>query len=130
EELPQRAIITATSSMSSKLIREVYGKAVTSGRPKLETFIALNGDRGIALQDGQGWKEHRVRRHFIDVYLEELDNRKLDVESSFSETIGDENLVVTCRDLFFAGSETMSATLSWMCLYLALNPEIQKKSAS
>ncbi|CAG7786422.1 unnamed protein product, partial [Allacma fusca] len=43
---------------SSKLIKEAYGRAATTGRPKLETLLALNSDRGIALHDGQGWKEH------------------------------------------------------------------------
>ncbi|CAG7820889.1 unnamed protein product, partial [Allacma fusca] len=43
---------------SSKLIKEAYGNAATSGRPKFATFQAMNSVRGIALQDGQGWKEH------------------------------------------------------------------------
>ncbi|CAG7721962.1 unnamed protein product, partial [Allacma fusca] len=31
------------------------------------------------------------------------------------------------RDLFFARSETTSTALSWICLYLALYPEIQRQ---
>ncbi|CAG7822702.1 unnamed protein product, partial [Allacma fusca] len=67
-----------------------------------------------------------VRRHFMDVYFEELDNRKLDLQSTFAGQIGEENMAVTVRDLFFAGSETTSTTLSWICLYLALYPGIQR----
>ncbi|CAG7828593.1 unnamed protein product, partial [Allacma fusca] len=136
---------------SSALIKEAFGNAATSGRPRLKTFKALTGGnfRGIALQDGPGWKEHRerfshddpkllrlvsiiskatsARRHFMDVYFEELDNRKSDLRSSFSGKIGEENLTSALVDLFFAGSDTSSTTLSWTCLYLALHPKTQKK---
>ena len=38
-----------------------------------------------------------------------------------------EQLVVICLDLFQAGSETSSTTLSWAVMYLALYPEVEAK---
>ncbi|XP_036610923.1 cytochrome P450 2J2-like [Trichosurus vulpecula] len=58
---------------------------------------------------------------FIDAYLKELS--KDDIHSSFEE----KNLVLCTLDLFFAGTETTSATLRWALLYMALYPEIQGK---
>jgi cytochrome P450 family 2 subfamily J len=42
-------------------------------------------------------------------------------------TILDKNLVATVGDLFEAGSETTSTTLSWAILYLTSHPTIQEK---
>ena len=49
---------------------------------------------------------------------------KKQVDSTFDE----ENLVVCTFELFVAGSETTSTTLSWALLYMAKYPEIQGKS--
>ncbi len=38
-----------------------------------------------------------------------------------------QNLRNTFLDLFFAGTETMSTTLKWAVLYMALYPEVQLK---
>jgi hypothetical protein len=37
------------------------------------------------------------------------------------------HLIGTLSDLYFAGSDTTSSTLSWMVLYLSKMPHIQKK---
>lgn len=37
------------------------------------------------------------------------------------------NLHYTLLDLFFAGSDTLSSTLGWTFLYLAVDPKIQDK---
>nr|XP_023019296.1 probable cytochrome P450 303a1 [Leptinotarsa decemlineata] len=62
-------------------------------------------------------------RDVIDVYLnvlESLDN----TNDEFSE----EQLLATCMDMFMAGSETTSNTLSFCFLYLILNQDVQRKA--
>lgn len=62
-------------------------------------------------------------RDVMDVYLNILNSNK-QLSDSFSE----EQLLATCMDMFMAGSETTSNTLSFCFLYLILNPDIQKKA--
>jgi cytochrome P450 len=64
-------------------------------------------------------------RDFIDVYFQEQSG--CDPDSSFSGEIGRVNLINTLIDLFFAGSETTSSTLTWGILYLILNPDVQDR---
>lgn len=65
-------------------------------------------------------------RDLIDSYL--LETLKTEnEESSFHETNGTEILLQTLIDLFFAGSETTSSTLTWGILYLIRNPDVQFK---
>ncbi|XP_059087981.1 cytochrome P450 2C15-like [Tigriopus californicus] len=63
-------------------------------------------------------------RDFIDAYLLET-SRTINSESSFHESKGNEILLQTLIDLFFAGSETTSSTLTWGIVYLIRNPDIQ-----
>jgi cytochrome P450 family 2 subfamily J len=65
-------------------------------------------------------------RDFIDVYLAEI-QRTTDVGSSFHAKEGERNLSVVMLDLFVAGAETTSTTLTWTFLLMAMHPEIQEK---
>jgi len=65
-------------------------------------------------------------RDFIDVTLKEMENTT-DAKSSFYKKTGFDNLKVTLFDLFLAGSETTSTTLTWAALYMVRYPEIQSK---
>jgi cytochrome P450 len=65
-------------------------------------------------------------RDFIDAYLHEMKKTE-DTTSSFYKEAGVRSLLAVIGDMFFAGSETSSATLAWSVLYLAMNPETQKK---
>ncbi|XP_063241155.1 methyl farnesoate epoxidase-like [Bacillus rossius redtenbacheri] len=60
-------------------------------------------------------------RDFIDVYLEEIRNKKNLPETTFTE----EGLIVLCMDLFIAGSDTVSNTLEFCLLYMVLYPGVQ-----
>ncbi|CAG9856915.1 unnamed protein product [Phyllotreta striolata] len=62
-------------------------------------------------------------RDVIDVYLNVLKSSE-ESGKSFSE----DQLVATCMDMFMAGSETTSNTLSFGFLYLILNPDVQRKA--
>ena len=66
---------------------------------------------------------------FIDMVLREI-RQATDQTSSFYGETGKENLAVTLFDLFVAGSETSSTTLSWALLYMVKNPNVQAKVQS
>jgi len=65
-------------------------------------------------------------RDFIDKYLIEIENTK-DPNSSFFGENGVNNLASSLLDLFIAGSETTSTTLTWAILYMVRYPEVQRK---
>ncbi|ODM98566.1 Farnesoate epoxidase [Orchesella cincta] len=66
-------------------------------------------------------------RDFIDHYLVEMQETK-DPASSFYKENGRKNLEAIVGDLFVAGTETSSTTLSWAWLYLLKNKDIQRRA--
>ena len=69
-------------------------------------------------------------RDFMDIYLREIDSEKKRLGDTYSmetSTFHIDQLVVMLMDLFSAGTETTSTTLSWAVMYLALTKEAQKK---
>ena len=56
-------------------------------------------------------------RDYIDMVLAEIENTT-DPSSSFYGQEGLDNLKVALFDLFMAGSETTSTTLTWAALYM------------
>merc|ERR1712212_90334 len=65
-------------------------------------------------------------RDFTDKSLAEI-MRTTDPSSSFFGEKGRENLANTLYDLFLAGSETTSTTLTWALLFMARYPKVQKR---
>ncbi|XP_066489192.1 cytochrome P450 2D14-like [Tiliqua scincoides] len=63
------------------------------------------------------------RRDITDAFLEEMEKRKDDVNSSFNA----QNLSFVIADLFSAGTETTTTTLRWGLLYMILHPSVQTK---
>ncbi|XP_062328146.1 vitamin D 25-hydroxylase [Osmerus eperlanus] len=62
-------------------------------------------------------------RHYIDAYLDELEQSRADPGSSYSR----ENLIYSVGELIIAGTETTTNTLRWAMLYVALYPNIQER---
>ena len=65
-------------------------------------------------------------RDYTDMALTEME-KTTDTKSSFYGQFGLDNLKVTLFDLFVAGSETTSTTLTWAALYMVRYPEVQRK---
>ena len=65
-------------------------------------------------------------RDFTDMMLTEIEKTTDETSSMFGQ-LGLDNLKVTLFDLFLAGSETTSTTLTWSFLYMVRYPEIQRK---
>ncbi|XP_045612488.1 cytochrome P450 2L1 [Procambarus clarkii] len=74
-------------------------------------------------------EEHRTTldvnnpRDLIDGYLIEIDKRKDEPDDSFNEY----DLSLLLVDLFLAGSETTTTSMTWLFCYLANYPEVQNK---
>ncbi|KAK8376326.1 hypothetical protein O3P69_009756 [Scylla paramamosain] len=62
-------------------------------------------------------------RDFIDLYLIEMDKHKDSPDTTFIE----QQLAASCNDIFTAGTETGSATVSFGVLLMALHPEVMAK---
>ncbi|CAG7786304.1 unnamed protein product [Allacma fusca] len=65
-------------------------------------------------------------RDFIDIYLNEI-NKTNDSNSTFYKEEGHLQLKVLLLDMFAAGAETTSTTLTYSFLFMALHPEVQEK---
>lgn len=66
--------------------------------------------------------EENNPRDFMDVFLQQMEAEYADENSIFTE----DGLVVLCLDLFAAGSESLSNTLSFCLLYMVLHPRVQE----
>jgi cytochrome P450 len=89
-------------------------------------FRAIRDFISATIEQHQATFNSGEMRDYIDVYLSEIET-ETDPESSFYKEKGIENLIQALSDLFFAGSETTSSTLSWATLYMMRHPEVQSK---
>ena len=53
--------------------------------------------------------------------------KKLNFPVCLLNKISEENLIAVIGDLFLGGAETTATSISWLLLYLALNPDKQQK---
>jgi len=77
-----------------------------------------------SVEQHQATLDVNAPRDFTDTMLIEIKNTT-DKTSSFHSNFGIENLKNVLFDLFLAGSETTSTTLTWSMLYMIKYPEIQ-----
>ena len=56
---------------------------------------------------------------FVDAYMKEMHNS----DSGLTK----DDLIGICLDFFEAGGETVGSTLSWLFMFMALNPKVQDR---
>ena len=81
--------------------------------------------RDFFIENVNEHKKDHVRgdpRDYIDVYLDEIEQRK---KSNPHSSVNENTLPSTVVSLFVAGTETTATTLRWAVLYMAAFPEIQ-----
>ncbi|XP_021961978.1 cytochrome P450 2J5 isoform X2 [Folsomia candida] len=105
------------------LLRYVGFKGLTLWRNHLENLKALFSS---IVQEHKETYTEGSPRDFVDSFLGEINSCK-DEESPFYKDVGNRQLIGVIKDLFEAGSESSSTTLSWIFLYLSTFPEVQKK---
>ena len=66
-------------------------------------------------------------RDFIDSYLDEIQKHDSEPDSSFHQERGHYMLINVLIDLFFAGLETTSSSITWTLLLLLHHPEVKRK---
>ena len=64
---------------------------------------------------------------YIDAYFAEMRKQDNNKNSSFYRDRGYYYLINVLMDLFFAGMETTSTTLTWSFLYLLHHPDMKRK---
>ncbi|CAL8380570.1 unnamed protein product [Arctogadus glacialis] len=75
------------------------------------------------IEDFSQGRVPQAPRHYVDAYLDELEQSTKDPGTSYSR----ENLIYSVGELIIAGTETTTNTLRWAMLYLALYPNIQER---
>ena len=78
------------------------------------------------IEEHEATLDPNAPRDYIDMFLLEI-SRTTDTSSVFYGSKGREQLLVSLLDLFGAGSETTSKTLSWAVVYMLRYPEVQEK---
>ena len=92
----------------------------------LRTFNDIVSMMEENIQKHQQTLDRNEPRDFTDLALIEIENT-IDETSSFYGEKGFDGLKTILLDLFFAGSETTSTTLTWAILYMVRYPDIQEK---
>lgn len=88
---------------------------------RLEEFLTKEVDEHLAT------RQEGYARDFIDVYLDEIEKQQLEKGPSSTRSFQRTNLGSILRNLFNAGIDTGSNTLSWGILYMITWPKIQRK---
>ncbi|KAJ8406483.1 hypothetical protein AAFF_G00300570 [Aldrovandia affinis] len=96
-----------------------FGKHQKLFRNATEVYIFL---QQIIERFSQG-RTSQSPRHYIDAYLDEMEQNSGDPAASFSQ----ENLIFSTGELIIAGTETTTNAIRWAILYMALYPSIQGK---
>ena len=92
----------------------------------LESFYETNTFIRNFVQARRKSHDSNYINDFTGAYIEQI-NKTTDPNSTFYQQEGENNLVTVLDDLFSAGGETTSTTMTWLFLVLAMHREIQEE---
>ena len=105
-----------------RLIRRKEAKALIDSFKETDQYVSkLVAQHKKTVDDGEV-------KGLVDLYLQEIEQTKND--PNMSSVINEDNLIAFADNLFIAGTETSSNTLSWCILYMIARPELQKRIRS
>ncbi|XP_050734557.1 cytochrome P450 2L1-like isoform X1 [Eriocheir sinensis] len=102
------------SSVFKRLIK--YNTMIHTKDKFLTYFFEVIEEHQATLNPGEP-------RDLIDGYLMEMEQKKNDPDTTRSKR----DLAILMMDLFFAGNETTTTTITWLFYYLANHPRVQHK---
>lgn len=76
-----------------------------------------------SIKTHQAVNEHGDHSDFVGAFLKEMEN----INDENDEVFNHDNLCACCLDMFVAGVDTISSTLSFVILFLVNFPEVQEK---
>ncbi|KAJ6651972.1 hypothetical protein lerEdw1_015869 [Lerista edwardsae] len=91
-----------------------------------EVFSSCEHVRSFIRKEVESHKKSKERsepQDYIDFYMAKMVKEKVDATSEFDE----DNLIQAILDLFAAGTDTITATLSWALLFMVTHPDVQEK---
>ncbi|XP_064086738.1 methyl farnesoate epoxidase-like [Macrobrachium nipponense] len=111
------SIVDIIPAIRHILPKDANYSVVMEGMNKATAFIAESVEEHKATLDTSS------PRDFIDMFLTEMQRQKGDKETTFNE----KQLVALCSDIFSAGSETGSSSVSFAILFCALHPDVMNR---
>jgi len=96
--------------------------SLTGYKRRLELLARLRDYFGQEIEKHEKELVEESPRDFMDVYITEM-------KRSNNPEFDKMQLIMICLDMFGAGSDTSSSTLSWAVLFLTLHEEMQEKCA-
>lgn len=118
---PLTEMLPHTSMAKWPIIRNLTGFTYAQ-----KTFKNLNNFIMPYIKEHQATLDEDNLRDFFDVWLLEM-RRTTDPKSCFYGQLGLDSLINTAIDMFLAGSDTTSMSLTWMFFYMVHHQDIQAK---
>ena len=118
-----------THMMQAKWFGEIKNFLVSKIDEHVTTYESSNARQafGCFSESTHELYSQTSSRDYIDAFLSKMELNKADPDSSFNDLNGKEYLTHSLVDLFFAGSETTSSTLTWAMLFMIRDTDLQER---
>ena len=92
---------------------------------QIEDIYAICAMLKTTIENHKANLDQNYPKDFIDMMLIEMKTE--DPSSSFHGAKGEDGLLLNLFEIFAAGTDTTSSTLTWAVLYMLMNPEVEEQ---